>query len=123
MNFESVLTDEQWTRVSQIFEREPKVETRGRPGYRNRDVFECVLWVISNGAPWSALPTRAPDFRTCHRRFKIWSQKGLLAEALPQLFGESGETMLESIKARSRLRHPPMSTTQHEPTPEAGRRV
>ncbi|MEM5384085.1 transposase [Paraburkholderia phymatum] len=119
VKFESVLTDEQWTRVSQFFEREPKVETRGRPGYRNREVFECVLWVISNGAPWSALPTRTPDFRTCHRRFKIWSQQGLLAEVLPQLFGESAETMLQSIKARSRLRQQTSCARPHGQSLEA----
>jgi transposase len=119
VKFESVLTDEQWTRVSQFFEREPKAEARGRPGYCNREVFECVLWVISNGAPWSALPTRTPDFRTCHRRFKIWSQQCLLAEVLPQLFGESAETMLQSIKARSRLRQQVPSAQHHSQSLEA----
>ncbi|MEM5436660.1 transposase [Paraburkholderia diazotrophica] len=121
VKFESVLTDEQWTRVSPIFEREPKIETRGRPGYRNRDVFECVLWVISNGAPWATLPTRAPDFRTCHRRFKMWSQQGLLDEVLPQLFGESAETLLQSIKTRSRSRQQKHSVLQHRQSLEAMR--
>jgi transposase len=49
------LSDEQWDRISAIFERVRKTETRGRPSYENRAVFERVLWVISNGVPWGQL--------------------------------------------------------------------
>ncbi|MFM0340957.1 transposase [Paraburkholderia fungorum] len=103
MEFRAVLTDEQWIRISRIFERAPGAETRGRPAYRNRDVFECVIWVIANGAPWSTPPARTPDFHICHLRFKMWSQMGLLAKALQELFGDAAETMRKSIAARSRL--------------------
>ena len=85
------LTDEQWQRISGIFERDPRTGRRGRPAYANRDVFECVLWVMSHGVPWAQLPTRAPDYRTCHRRYKAWSERGLLDEALHLLFGNGAD--------------------------------
>lgn len=121
MNFKTVLTDEQWGRISGIFERAPKTEKRGRPGYRNRDVFECVLWVIANGTPWATLPTRSPDFRTCHRHFMAWSRTGLLSEVLSELFGDSGVDMLQAIEARSRApRRPrPERNVEQRAAPES----
>jgi transposase len=98
------LSDEQWDRVRAIFERVPKTETRGRPGYENRAVFERVLWVILHDIPWGQLPACAPDYRTCHRRYLGWSRSGLLAEALTELFGPSAEDLMRSLSRRSRNR-------------------
>jgi transposase len=98
------LSDEQWNRVRTLFERVPKTETRGRPGYENRAVFERVLWVILNDMPWGRLPTCAPDYRTCHRRYLGWSRSGLLAEALSELFGPSAGDLMRSLARRSRTR-------------------
>ena len=67
------LTNEQWAVVEPLI---PVVKRRrdgkGRPRVAARPVLDGVLWVLSTGAPWRALPSEYPPYQTCHRRLQEW---------------------------------------------------
>ena len=39
------------------------------------DVFCGVLYVLKSGYQWRMLPINFPKWRTCHKYFRIWSEK------------------------------------------------
>jgi putative transposase len=55
------LSDEQWAVVEPLI---PVVKRRrdgkGRPRVSARSVLNGVLWILSTGAPWKALPSEYP---------------------------------------------------------------
>jgi transposase len=95
------LTDEQWHRVEVLFQTfHTRSETRGRPLHSTRAVFNGVLWILSTGEAWRKLPVRYPPLQTCHRRFKVWHDAGVLHVALQELFGNEGDMMCERMARR-----------------------
>lgn len=95
------LTDAQWRSVEPLFhEIRTDGRRRGRPAHHPRLVFEGVLWVLATSSVWSKLPERYPDFRTCHRRFKLWFDAGLVHQAMERLYGEQGLAVCAAINAR-----------------------
>ncbi len=95
------LTDAQWNSVEALFvELRARKDPRGRPAHSTRSVLNAVLWILSTGSAWAALPDRYPDYRTCHRRFKAWFESGVLQRALHQLYGRTGDAMCEAMTAR-----------------------
>ncbi|MGF6779604.1 transposase [Paraburkholderia sp. GAS334] len=101
------LTDAQWSSVEALFIAfRARKDPRGRPPRNTRMVLNGVLWVLSSGAAWAALPTRYPDYRTCHRRFKVWFESGVLQRAMHDLYGEAGDAMCEAIAGRMHRAQP-----------------
>jgi transposase len=95
------LSDAQWCSVEPLF-HESRVSgpRRGRPAHCPRAVFEAILWVLSTGSVWAKLPERYPDFRTCHRRFKVWFDAGLVQQAMERLYGDEGVAMCAAMNSR-----------------------
>jgi transposase len=86
------LTDEQWSLIEYLFEKEDVIQTRGRPMRDSREVLNGVLWILRSGARWCDLPSRFPPYQTCHRRFQAWVKDGTLKKVL--------ETLAEDLHSR-----------------------
>ncbi|WP_321894889.1 transposase [Paraburkholderia heleia] len=95
------LTDAQWRRIAPMF-HEIRVDghRRGRPAHNPRHVFAGILWVLVTGSVWSKLPEQYPDFRTCHRRFKLWFDAGLVHHAMERLHGDQGLALCAAMAER-----------------------
>jgi transposase len=97
------ITDAQWRRVAPLLpELRPRAELRGRPLANTRAVLNGVLWVMYSGATWSALPGNYPSYQTCHRRFKLWYEAGVLKQVTRQLLGASSEELCGVMESRMR---------------------
>jgi transposase len=115
------LTDAQWSSVEALFIAfRARKDPRGRPTRNTRMVLNGVLWVLASGSAWAALPTRYPDYRTCHRRFKVWFDSGVLQRAMHDLYGETGDAMCEAVAARMH-RPQPGEPAASAGTPASGR--
>ena len=89
------LTDEQWSLIEPLFEKNDEIQTRGRPARSAREVLNGVLWILRSGARWSDLPERFPPYQTCHRRFQVWVKDGRLRKVL--------ETLAQDLLERGKL--------------------
>jgi transposase len=97
------LTDDQWDRVKTRIEGSLLCKNpRGRAGHDTRDVLNDVLWVLSTGAAWRAVPCQYPSHQTCHRRFWAWHASGVLLMVLHELFGAEADLIYENIELRMR---------------------
>lgn len=106
------MTDEEWLRVAPLIpELRPRRDMRGRPLANTRSVLNGVLWVIYSSATWSSMPRRYPPYQTCHRRFKLWLQSGVLQRVLETLFGVASHGLLHTVSARTRRRVPRKDAT------------
>ncbi|RKT13722.1 putative transposase of IS4/5 family DUF4096 [Paraburkholderia sp. RAU2J] len=85
------VTDQEWTRIVPLLpELAERKKSRGRPPTDARAVFNGLLWVMYTDSPWRDLPPRFPAYTTCHRRFKMWRDSGILtgvADALSDTIG------------------------------------
>lgn len=89
------LTDENWSLIEPLFDKQPTIETRGRPRRDKREAMNGVLWRLRTGAGWCDLPDRFPPYQTCHRRFQEWVKDGWLKSVL--------ETLAENLHSRGKL--------------------
>jgi len=81
-----LLTDEQWTRISEHFPEENIPEDRsGRKPIPARQVVEAALWILNTGAHWHMLPQCYPNYKTVHRRFQHWCRSEVLRRILVDL--------------------------------------
>lgn len=114
------INDEEWLGVAPLLpELRPRSELRGRPLANTRAVLNGVLWVMHSGATWSAMPRKYPSYQTCHRRFKVWYESGVLMRVMAQLFGTASEELCRTMEARMRthLSAEAKSTRAEQPTP------
>ncbi len=97
------ITDDQWREIAHMLpENRPRRDPRGRPLSNTRAVFNGVMWVLSSGSSWASLPRTFPPYQTCHRRFKMWHDEGVLERILRHVFGASGEATYQEIVGRMR---------------------
>ncbi|MEX3693289.1 transposase [Paraburkholderia sp. BR14263] len=97
------VTDEEWAFVrGMIPEMRPREDKRGRKGADARAVFNGALWVFANDMPWSALPSRFPPYKTCHRRWRLWSECGAFERMAKLLFGAAADDLLATVRRRRR---------------------
>ncbi|HXZ07136.1 MAG TPA: transposase, partial [Paraburkholderia sp.] len=108
------INDEEWQRVMPLLpELRPRRELRGRPLANTRSVLNGVLWVMYSGATWSAMPRKYPSYQTCHRRFKVWFESGVLRRLLVELYGPASEDLCGTMQVRMRM--------HGNPAPKPGR--
>lgn len=69
------LSNEQWIKIEKLLPG--KVSDPGRTALDNRTFVNGVLWVLRSGARWSDLPERYGKYKTVHKRFSRWCQKGI----------------------------------------------
>lgn len=69
------LTDQQWKRIEALLPG--KKSDVGRTAKDNRLFVNAVLWILRSGARWADLPPRYGKYKSVHKRFTRWSQKGV----------------------------------------------
>jgi transposase len=70
------LSTTQWEKIKNLLPG--KVGDRGRSARDNRNFVNAVLWILRSGARWSDLnEERYGSYKTVHKRFIRWSQKGV----------------------------------------------
>lgn len=79
------LTDEQWSRISDLF---PARKRRGRPPRDRRQVLDGILWILNTGSPWRDLPAQFGPWATAWDLFDTWNADGTLAAVLQRLQGQ-----------------------------------
>jgi transposase len=95
------LKDEQWARIEQMLPgRKGSV---GRTAKDNRLFIEGVIYRFRSGIPWRDLPERYGDFRVVHKRFSLWSKRGVW-ERIFKVLSEAGDNeyaMIDSTIVRA----------------------
>ena len=71
------LTDSEWERI-QVYFPERQQGDKGRPRRESRGILNGILWVGRSGAAWRDLPERYGPWQTVYRRFREWSESGLI---------------------------------------------
>lgn len=87
----SLLTDEQWESIKEVF---PPEASTGRPPRDRRVVLDGIFWILRTGAPWRDLPEEFGPWQTVWRLFDGWNGDGTLDEIVRLLrnkFAESGD--------------------------------
>jgi len=79
------LTDEQWQRIADLFDKRKRM---GRPPRDRREVIDGILWILNTGAAWRDLPPEFGPWATAWDLFDKWNGDGTLAKALRRLQGE-----------------------------------
>ena len=79
------LTDEQWSRIADVF---PPRKPTGRPPRDRRQVLDGILWVLNTGSPWRDLPEAFGPWATAWDLFDLWNADGTLVAVLRRLQGE-----------------------------------
>lgn len=69
------LSNAQWERIRDLLPG--KAGDPGRRGADNRLFVNAVLWVLRSGARWSDLPERYGKYKSVHKRFIRWADKGV----------------------------------------------
>ena len=95
------LSDEQWQRISPLIAG--KASDPGRTGSDNRLFVNGVLWVIRSGAHWHDLPERYGKYKSVHKRFTRWANRGVWERIFSALTSDPDNQylMLESTVVRA----------------------
>jgi transposase len=80
------LSNEQWRRIEHLLPG--KEGDPGRTGDDNRLFVNAVLWVLRSGARWSDLPERYGKYKSVHKRFARWAEKGIWERVFESLTGD-----------------------------------
>ena len=71
------------------------------------DVFCGVLYLLKSGCQWRMLPVDFPDWRTCYKYFRQWSERpdpakeSLLEQVLKNWLARPGEAMVGKSRPAS----------------------
>ena len=80
------LTDAEWERLKPYFP-ERQLGDKGRPRREPREILNGIFWIARSGAAWRDLPERYGPYSTVYKRFREWSESGLIEK----IFHELGE--------------------------------
>ena len=80
------LNEAQWRRIEGLLAGKPG--DPGRTGDDNRLFVNAVLWVLRSGARWSDLPERYGKWKSVHKRFTRWAEKGVWERIFESLTGD-----------------------------------
>ena len=69
------LEDRQWDRIAPVLPG--KAGDPGRTAADNRLFVNGVLWVLRSGAHWHDLPPRYGKYKSVHKRFIRWADRGV----------------------------------------------
>ena len=76
VRYPSDLSDAEWALVAPLI---PPAKRGGRPRDVNlREVLNAILYVLSTGCQWAALPKDLPPKSTAHHYFMLWEWDGTL---------------------------------------------
>ena len=87
--YDSDLTDEEWALVAPLI---PPAKRGGRKREVNvREILNAILYVLSTGCQWQALPKDLPPKSTAHHYFGLWDWDGTLECIHHALYVETRE--------------------------------
>ncbi|WP_052713060.1 transposase [Pseudoalteromonas rubra] len=69
------LSEQEWLSIRDLLPG--KESDPGRTAKSNRGFVEAVLWVKKNNAKWSKLPPEVGNYKSIHKRYKRWQEKGV----------------------------------------------
>jgi transposase len=93
MNYPSDITKAQFNKIAPLLEgARKKTKPRILDLY---DVFNGLLYVVTTGCQWRALPKDYPKWRSVHNYFSIWS-------TVPE--GETESILSQVLKKNGRMR-------------------
>jgi transposase len=92
------LSDDEWYRVSCFFGAKDDRRRFGRPRRDPRDLFNAILWVLTQGERWHRLPLSMPPAQTCYIRYLQWKRDGTLEKAFAELERRSTGIVLQPGK-------------------------
>ena len=93
-SYPSDITREQFARILPLLE---SARRRTKPRTVDLyDVFCGVLYVLKSGCQWRMLPVDFPDWRTCYKYFRQWSERP----------GPDEESILEQVLKKTGWRGP-----------------
>ena len=78
------LTDAEWERLQPYFP-ERQAGDKGRPKREPRDLLNGIFWIARSGAAWRDLPERYGPWQTVYKRFREWSESGLIEKIFHEL--------------------------------------
>lgn len=83
LRYPSDVTEEEWAVIAPLI---PPARRGGRPRSVNiREVFNGVLYLLSTGCQWRALPTALPPRRTLFYALAGWEAAGTLRRSQSEL--------------------------------------
>jgi putative transposase len=74
---EAFLREDQFARLYEIRQQEPKIHTKERE--RERRFLEAVYWMDRRGAQWRLLPAWYGAWNSVYKRFARWAELGVWA--------------------------------------------
>src|SRR5436305_4505053 len=87
--YPSDLTDAEWALIAPMI---PPARRGGRPRDVNpREILNAILYVLSTGCQWQALPKDLPPKSTAHHYFGLWDWDGTLERVHHALYVETRE--------------------------------
>jgi transposase len=113
LRYASDMTDAEWALIAH---RLPRRRRLGRPREVDlRKVLQAILYILSTGCQWRALPKEFPPYSTVQRYFYTWRDTGRWQKIVTVLVR----------RARRKLGHKPWPTaavidSQSAPTTQAG---
>ena len=113
LRYASDMTDAEWELIRRLL---PRAHRRGRPRRTDlRSVVEAVLYILSTGCQWRALPQEFPPYSTVQGYFYAWRDTGRWQRIVSVLVR----------RARKKLGRAPKPTaavidSQSAPTTQAG---
>lgn len=113
LRYASDMTDGEWALIKRLL---PRGSRRGRPRKTDlRSVVEAVLYILSTGCQWRALPREFPPYSTVQGYFYAWRDTGRWQRIVDALV----------LRARKKLGRAPKPTaavidSQSAPTTQAG---
>lgn len=77
------LSDRQWEALRPLLPG--KAGDPGRTAVDNRNFVDAVLWVLGSGAHWNQLPEHFGPYKSVHKRYKRWKDRGVWDRVFAQL--------------------------------------
>ena len=95
------LSEAQWRRLESLLPG--RAGTVGRPAEDNRRFVNGVLWVIRSGMRWADLPERYGKYKSVHKRFLCWAERGVWDQLFDDLVADRKNPylMLDSTIVRA----------------------
>ena len=95
LRYPSDLTDAEWALIGPMI---PPARRGGRPRDVNvREVLNAILYVLSTGCQWQALPKDLPPKSTAHHYFMLWDWDGTLERIHHTLYVAVREQVLGAL--------------------------
>jgi len=124
LRYASDMTDAEWRLLRRLL---PRPRRLGRPRTTNlRDVVEAILYILSSGCQWRALPREFPPYTTVQGYFYDWRDSGRWQRIVTILVGRARRRLGRASKPTAAVIDSQSAPTAHAGGPrgyDAGKRI